>query len=646
MSRLKSYFQRQRTLGQSLVELAFFFPILLVILSGVIEFGFAFNQYINLIEATREGARYAVNGDPCNQGNIPGFDFGKTTCHQSTAHQVSGNEDWYPDGYGGRPVMFGNSKKVIYVAELQDTNGMEVTSLPATLGTAINDKIDIAGNLAPDGYPDPVCTGNKDYFETVACIILDAVSPVVLDPAKDEVLISVYRVYSDTTSNTTYLLQPAWPNVLGDNLGTGFGGANRGKAIDPAPGDYEGLWRLWGNGNGQYNGGTRFSFTEINNYFNTYIAQRGQSAGMVVVELWHHYTWVLGLPWITVIAPNGLDFYTYTIEPVPAAEPKPTLTNTPTPSKTPTWTNTLSPTPLLTETPTLYTMTPTSTDTETPTPTETETPTLTPTLTPTPLCGGTPIPDVNLTTASRTASPVWANGWMGSSQVVVTLMDACGNIITGWDPAHDGSRFQIASSRGSSDRITWVGDVNGVGQYVWNVDSLVVGSSNYNIQMNVNASGPPSWQTLLQHPSVQFVCIDGVGGVGFNAQSLQFAFSNPVELGTIRRVVSLNLQFTPRVGATGPFTVTNIAWGSTGNIIWAGLQAISASSPLNIGPNGWNGPGTGGRSIVQGVSNKPMQFSLGYGLANSGVYTLVTTWDDGTGNNICTSAPVVYRAIP
>ncbi len=649
MSRLKSYFKRQRTVGQSLVELAFFFPILLIILSGVVEFGFAFNQYINLIEATREGARYAVNGDPCNKGGTHPdlvFNYGKTNCHQDTAHQKSRYEDWYPDGYGGRPIVVPGSKKVVYVAELQDSNGMEITNLPAAPGTAINDKWDVSsGKLGQDGLPDPACSGNKDYYESVACIILDAVSPVVLDPAKDDILISVYRVYSDTRTNTTYLLNQPWPNVDGDTLGTGFGGPNRGAAIDPAVNDYPGLWRLWGNGNGQYSGGTRFSLTEIGNYFNTYTAQHGQSAGMVVVELWHHYTWVLGLPWITIIAPNGLDFYTYTIEPVPAAEPKPTFTNTPTPSKTSTPTNTYTPTPQYTPTPTLYTPTPTSTETWTPTPTETETPTLTPTLTPTPLCGGTPRPDVNLSNATTTRSPVWANGWMGSSQIVVTLMDACGNLLTGYDPA----RFRITAIRNGAistvDRMTWVGDVNGVGQYAWNVDSLVVGIATFNIEIQVPFGDPPTslqWLPLMQHPVVQFVCINGVGGVGFNAQSIQFAYSNPVELGTIRRVISLTLQFQPDVHATGPFTVTNIAWGSTGNIIWAGPKAISASSPLVIGPNGWNGPGTGGRSIVQGVSNKPMQFSLSYGLANSGTYTLVTTWDDGNGNNVCTSAAAVY----
>ena len=40
----------------------------------------------------------------------------------------------------------------------------------------------------------------------------------------------------------------------------------------------------------------------------------------------------------------------------------------------------------------------------------------------------------------------------------------------------------------------------------------------------------------------------------------------------------------------------------------------------------------------QVLTNRPMLFSLDYGLANSGTYTLTTVWDDGTGGtNMCTS---------
>jgi len=50
--------------GQSLVELALFLPVLLIILVGVFEMGFFINHYINMIDATREAARYAADLDP------------------------------------------------------------------------------------------------------------------------------------------------------------------------------------------------------------------------------------------------------------------------------------------------------------------------------------------------------------------------------------------------------------------------------------------------------------------------------------------------------------------------------------------------------------------------------------------------------
>lgn len=50
--------------GQSLVEVAIFLPILLMMLTGVVEFGFLLNQYINLIDGPREGARFATDLAP------------------------------------------------------------------------------------------------------------------------------------------------------------------------------------------------------------------------------------------------------------------------------------------------------------------------------------------------------------------------------------------------------------------------------------------------------------------------------------------------------------------------------------------------------------------------------------------------------
>jgi len=46
--------------GANLVEFAFVLPILVMLVFGIAEFGFAFNNYISLRNGVREGARQAV----------------------------------------------------------------------------------------------------------------------------------------------------------------------------------------------------------------------------------------------------------------------------------------------------------------------------------------------------------------------------------------------------------------------------------------------------------------------------------------------------------------------------------------------------------------------------------------------------------
>jgi Flp pilus assembly protein TadG len=50
--------------GQGLVEFTLVFPILLILLSGLIEFGFALNQYLDILDGAREAARFASDADP------------------------------------------------------------------------------------------------------------------------------------------------------------------------------------------------------------------------------------------------------------------------------------------------------------------------------------------------------------------------------------------------------------------------------------------------------------------------------------------------------------------------------------------------------------------------------------------------------
>ena len=47
--------------GQSMVEMALAFPILLLVLAGALEVGKYFNDYLTLLDATREAARFAAD---------------------------------------------------------------------------------------------------------------------------------------------------------------------------------------------------------------------------------------------------------------------------------------------------------------------------------------------------------------------------------------------------------------------------------------------------------------------------------------------------------------------------------------------------------------------------------------------------------
>jgi len=61
--------------GQSIVEFTLLLPLLLMMLSGLIEFGFMLNEYLDLIDTTRETARYLSDRPPFSQGTDYNEDF-------------------------------------------------------------------------------------------------------------------------------------------------------------------------------------------------------------------------------------------------------------------------------------------------------------------------------------------------------------------------------------------------------------------------------------------------------------------------------------------------------------------------------------------------------------------------------------------
>jgi hypothetical protein len=63
-SHSREYRRRIQRRGQSFVEFAILLPLVLIMLSGLIEFGFLLNEYLDLIDAAREVARFAADEDP------------------------------------------------------------------------------------------------------------------------------------------------------------------------------------------------------------------------------------------------------------------------------------------------------------------------------------------------------------------------------------------------------------------------------------------------------------------------------------------------------------------------------------------------------------------------------------------------------
>lgn len=60
----------RRERGQSLVEAAVILPILLLLVAAVVDFGRAFDTYIVLTNAAREGARFGSLANPLTESEI------------------------------------------------------------------------------------------------------------------------------------------------------------------------------------------------------------------------------------------------------------------------------------------------------------------------------------------------------------------------------------------------------------------------------------------------------------------------------------------------------------------------------------------------------------------------------------------------
>ncbi len=212
IQKLRNRWNRIPARGQSLVELAIFFPIILMMLSGLVEFGFMLNQYLNLMDGPREGARYAVDVSPF-------------------------------------------------------------------LDPTDNDDINFYTNLDPN-HPG------------IAQIVQQAIVPYYLDPATDDVVISVVSIKDGNIFHR-------YPDDVG---------------VTTIPGQFS-----------LYNHHTaKLTDAQIASK----LIAAAPKSGAVVVEMFYGYNQELALPWITVFVPDPIELHMYAVSPLPAAAP-PDATPTP-----------------------------------------------------------------------------------------------------------------------------------------------------------------------------------------------------------------------------------------------------------------------------------------------------------------------------
>ena len=88
--------------GGSAVEFAIILPILIMLIFGIIQFGIAYNKYVSVAHAVREGARLAAVG----LYEDPGFDFEQAVRDSAPTIDIETISVENPEGLEiGNPVV-------------------------------------------------------------------------------------------------------------------------------------------------------------------------------------------------------------------------------------------------------------------------------------------------------------------------------------------------------------------------------------------------------------------------------------------------------------------------------------------------------------------------------------------------------------
>jgi len=247
--------------GQSMLEMAMFLPVLLILIAGMIEIGAYAVGYLTPLDASREAARFGANLDPELTSKYP--------------LDMRAGYLPFPDV---RPPEIG--------------------------GTDPNMTADRLLALCQDGE-------TTNFYYEVACLTFQNVPTRTLDPTEgDDIVITVIGVTGGAIAHRWPLAvhaNPAdWPYHF---QGAGDGPTNPTCTITNTENCR--CWSLYGLRTSQFDNASIEERLESN----------APATGFVIVEVFHTHYHLTGFFTIGDFIPNPIEMRPYTIFPVPAAEP-------------------------------------------------------------------------------------------------------------------------------------------------------------------------------------------------------------------------------------------------------------------------------------------------------------------------------------
>ena len=206
-------FPKRKRRGQSLVEFTLMLPILLMLLSGVIEYGFMLNFYLDVIDAARETARFAANDDPIRNDltGLPtpwnlGFEGrAQLLAKQSLDAASDGRIDWLPpvdcSTIRGDVVLsafsvLGNTVDKRYPVGTGDTG---VSMCPANGYTSKMTIADVNSILSGASIPNSGFVLIELYYEYEMVLGLPWIQAIVPDP----MILYAYSIMPNTNLEPT-----------------------------------------------------------------------------------------------------------------------------------------------------------------------------------------------------------------------------------------------------------------------------------------------------------------------------------------------------------------------------------------------------------------------------------------------------------